>query len=56
MLEQQQLGLIDLAGIGSHPRWVTQVVMPLEILSTVGGFVGCVSFFLYRRKSGMEVS
>jgi hypothetical protein len=54
MLEQEQLGQLDLAGFGSHPRWVTRVVLPLEILSTIGGFIGCIAFFLYRRISGVE--
>jgi len=54
MREQEQMGRLDLAGFGSHPAWVTRVVVPLEILSTVGGFIGCTMFFLYRRRSGAD--
>ena len=56
MREQQQLGRLDLAGFGAHPSWVTRVVVPLEILSTFGGFIGCTVFFLYRRKTGGDDS
>ena len=54
MLEQQQLGNLDLAGFGSHPAWVAPVVTFLEILSTVGGFIGCITFFFYRRRSSVD--
>jgi len=51
MLEQQRLGNLDLAGFGSNPRWPTRLVSSLEILSTVGGYIGCMAFFFYRRMS-----
>ena len=50
MLEQQRLGNLDLAGFGSNPL-PTRLVSSLEILSTVGGYIGCMAFFFYRRMS-----
>lgn len=50
MLEQQRLGNLDLAGFGSNPLPV-RLVSSLEILSTVGGYIGCMAFFFYRRMS-----
>ena len=51
MQYQEQLGNLDLAGFGSNPAWSAPVVITLEILVTVGGYIGCIAFYLYRRKS-----
>lgn len=54
MKEQEALGNLDLAGFGENPSWASQIVPLLEILSTVGGYLGCIVFFLYRRLSFLK--
>jgi hypothetical protein len=51
MMAQQALGNMNFAGFGSNPLGATPIVMALEMLSTVGGFLGCITFFFYRRRS-----
>jgi hypothetical protein len=50
MMGQQDLGNMDFAGFGSSPFGRAPIVVALEMLSTVGGFVGCITFFFYRRR------
>ena len=52
MREQEALGNLNLAGFGDNPAWSDIVVPGLEILSTVGGYLGCVVFFVQRRIHG----
>lgn len=54
MQTQQRLGNLDLAGFGENPIWAAPFVVTLEILSTIGGYFGCIAFFLYRRLSDGE--
>lgn len=49
--EQQALGNLDVGGFGSSPSWSAPVVTALEILATLGGYIGCMAFFVYRRKT-----
>lgn len=50
--ELQRLGEIDVGGFGKFPSWSPSVVFILEILTTVGGYLGCILFFIYRRRNG----
>ncbi len=48
----QRAGEIDVGEFGTFPTWSAPVVVALEILTTVGGYLGCISFFIYRRRTG----
>ena len=48
--EQQALGNLDAGGFASNPPWSAPVVITLEILATLGGYIGCIAFFVYRRR------
>jgi len=50
MMAQQESGAMDFAGFGSSPVGAAPIVMVLEMLSTVGGYLGCIAFFFYRRR------
>lgn len=52
--ELQRLGEIDVGSFGTVPSWSAPVVVALEILTTVGGYLGCMSFFIYRRRMGED--
>lgn len=54
MQEQQQLGNLDMAGFGSNPRWAAPAVISLEVLATIGGYLGCIAFFFFRRRSAPD--
>jgi len=55
MMAQQELGNMDFAGFGSSPQIAPAAfVVALEMLSTVGGFLGCIAFFFYRRRSARD--
>ena len=43
--EQKHLGNLDLPWFGFNPTWA---------LAILGGFVGCIAFFFYRRKTKDE--
>ena len=51
MKTNEALGNLDLRVFGNNPSWAGIVVPGLEILSTAGGYIGCVVFFFYRRKT-----
>ncbi len=51
ILELQRMGEIDVGEFGTFPSWVATVVVALEILTTVGGYLGCIYFFLHQRRS-----
>lgn len=52
ILELQRLGKIDVGQFGTFPSWSALVVVALEILTTVGGYFGCIYFFIYCRNAG----
>ena len=51
ILEQKELGNFDLPWFGSNPWWAVEMLTYFEIAATLGGFFGCVAFFLYKRRS-----
>ena len=51
MLEQRQLGTLDLVWMGTNPAWAGSVMSFLYITTTIGGYFACVAYFFYRRAS-----
>ena len=51
ILQEKNAGNLDLAWIGTNPAWGPQVITFLEVATTVGGFVGCIAFFLFQRRN-----
>ena len=51
MLEQKQMGNFDLPWLGTNPAWGAQVATVLNIGVFVGGFLACIDFFEYRRRT-----
>lgn len=50
IMQQNQSGNLELPWIGSNPEWGTQLLTFLEISTLVGGFVGCIAYFLLQRR------
>jgi len=50
ILRQTESGFLDLPWIGSNPAWGTQLLTFLEVATLVGGFVGCIAYFLLQRR------
>ena len=51
MLEQKQSGSLELSWYGSNPSWTVGTSTFLEIAVVLGGFLGCLVFFFYQRRS-----
>ena len=51
MQEQKQSGNLDLSWWGTVPAWAAPVIGGLEVAVTVGGYLGCLAFFFYQRKT-----
>jgi len=49
ILQQTQSGSLELPWIGTNPAWGTQLLTYLEVATLVGGFVGCIAYFLLQR-------
>ena len=50
MYEQKFSGNLDLSWWGSNPAWAATINQYLVVGVTVGGFLGCIAFFFYRRR------
>jgi len=50
ILRQTESGNLDLPWIGTNPAWGTQLLTYLEVATLVGGFVGCIAYFLFQRR------
>ncbi len=51
ILQEKNAGNVGLAWIGTNPTWGPQIITYLEIATTVGGFIGCIAFFLFQRRN-----
>lgn len=51
MLEQKQAGSLELSWFGVNPPWTVGATTLLEIAVVLGGFLGCLVFFFYQRRS-----
>jgi hypothetical protein len=49
ILQQTQSGHLELPWIGTNPAWGTQLLTFLEVATLVGGFVGCIAYFILQR-------
>ena len=49
ILRQTEAGSLDIPWIGTNPPWGTQLLTYLEVATLIGGFVGCIAYFLIRR-------
>ena len=54
MKARESMGSLDLGGFGDNPPWSGTVVPFLEMASILGGYIGCVIFFVYRRRTGHQ--
>lgn len=52
MFMKKQIGEYDLSWFGKNPLWMSNVLKITEIMSVIGGYVGALLFFFYRRKAG----
>jgi hypothetical protein len=50
ILQQTRSGNFDLPWFGTNPAWGPQIITYMEIATTVGGFLGCIAFFLFQRR------
>ena len=51
MHDQKQAGNLDMDWWGLVPAWATGITGYLEIAVTAGGYLGCIVFFFYQRRS-----
>ena len=49
IFEQKAAGNLDLEWFGTSPAWAPTVLAAIEITAILGGFLGCLVFFVYRR-------
>lgn len=54
MLAQSQAGNFDLDWLGTNPSWSADVTTFLYIVTTVGGYIACITFFFYKRRAQQE--
>ena len=52
IIEQKASGAFVLPWFGHNPNWASRVLTVFHVLSTFGGYVGCLFFFFYQRKHG----
>lgn len=52
--QQVDSGALDLPWIGTNPAWGTLLLTYLEIATLIGGFVGCVAYFLIQRRNAAK--
>ena len=51
---QKASGAYDLSWFGQNPAWAARVQTALQVLSTFGGYIGCMVFFFYQRRHGVD--
>jgi len=51
LFERRQSGNFDLSWYGTNPAWGPPVNSFLMVAVTAGGFLACIVFFLYQRRS-----
>ena len=50
ILRQTQSGNLEIPWIGTNPAWGTQLLTYLEVATLAGGFIGCITYFLFQRR------
>ena len=56
IIEQKNSGAFDLPWFGMNQEWASPALTVLEVLSTLGGYIGCMFFFFYQRRHGHDES
>ncbi len=56
IIDQKQAGAYDLPWFGLNPEWSSRMLTGLQVISTIGGYTGCLFFFFYQRKLGSDES
>ena len=51
---QHESGALDLSWIGTNPQWGTILLTYLEVATLIGGFIGCVAYFLFQRRQAVS--
>ena len=49
---QKTSGVYELSWFGQNPAWSARVLTVLQVLSTLGGYIGCMVFFFYQKSHG----
>ncbi|MFT7175484.1 MAG: hypothetical protein ACJAUG_001485 [Halioglobus sp.] len=49
---QKASGAYELSWFGQNPAWSARVLTVLQVLSTLGGYIGCMVFFFYQKSHG----
>jgi hypothetical protein len=52
--EQKSAGTYDLPWFGHNPLWGSISITVMQALSTVGGYIGSMTFFFYQRAYGAD--
>ena len=52
IIEQKVSGNFELPWFGQNPVWAASAATILGLLSTLGGYIGCIVFFIYLRSHG----
>jgi hypothetical protein len=50
LVAQSSDGTIDVPWLGTNPAWGIKVLTILHVLVTIGGYIGCIAFFVYQRR------
>ena len=56
IFERQAEGTLDLPWYGLAPKWAPTLIAYLEVSVLFVGFIGCIAFFIYQRKTSEEQS
>ena len=51
IVEQQSIGAVDMPWFGTNPPWASEVLNYLMVGVTIGGYVGSVLFFFFKRRA-----
>jgi hypothetical protein len=47
---QKDSGVYELSWFGQNPAWSARLLSLLHVLSTLGGYIGCMAFFFYQKR------
>jgi len=50
IITQKISGAYELPWFGLNPEWSPRVLTAIQVLSTIGGYLGCIFFFIYQRR------
>jgi len=50
MIENKEAGKYHLEWLGSNPAWLSSIISMIQIFITIGGYLGSLIFFIYRKR------